>query len=279
MISDNVDKEAIEILRELFRTAERRILAVLSEPNLFSDEQTINAAQSVSARARIDSILRELGEETGSLIGEGALQVFEGVLRENIEAFPIDFTTDTAQAVEDVFNQQIKDIPSIFGRAAQDIRRGVIAATILGEPLDKTVESVQKVMNITENQATVLTNTTLISTEAASTVVMAEDTGVEMVYIYSGPDDKVTRPFCDFYGFKQGKVAYSRDALRELSKDPNQKKQPGGEAKDTAFFRGGWNCRHTWVPRPVDMALEDGYRIMNVSDVQELIRRGGSRLD
>ena len=277
MSVEAIDKESIKILEELFRRAERRILYYMSQPGTFPDNRSINAMTALTARRRISETLDGLAIEAESMLNEGAVEVFRTVIKDNIAALPADFTTDSAQAVSDVFKNSIKEIPDIFGRAKADIRKGIISSIILGTSLTDTIDTVSKKMKISLNQAEVLTSTTLLSTEAASSVVLAEETGVPMVYIYSGPNDGKTRSFCHFYGFQQGvNVAYTRDAMRELSKDPNQKKQPGGKTNDTAYFRGGYNCRHTWAPRPRQIAEDDGYKILDVEDVRALIAKGGS---
>ncbi len=55
-------------------------------------------------------------------------------------------------------------------------------------------------------------------------------------YKYSGPDDKLTRPFCEHL-LKLGK-AYTREEIGKMD---------NGQLPNVMITRGGWNCRHQWI--------------------------------
>ncbi len=56
------------------------------------------------------------------------------------------------------------------------------------------------------------------------------------LYVYSGPDDKITRPFC--HRLLQRKRAFTR---QEIDAMDNQ------QLPNVALTGGGWNCRHSFI--------------------------------
>ena len=55
-------------------------------------------------------------------------------------------------------------------------------------------------------------------------------------YKYSGPDDKLTRPFCEHL-LNLGK-AYTREEIGKMD---------NGQLPNVMITRGGFNCRHQWI--------------------------------
>lgn len=60
----------------------------------------------------------------------------------------------------------------------------------------------------------------------------------ELKYRYSGPDDKLTRPFCRH--LVEGDGSYTRAQIDRM----NNHQFPVGSV---FFTGGGWNCRHSWL--------------------------------
>lgn len=56
-----------------------------------------------------------------------------------------------------------------------------------------------------------------------------------LYYVYEGPDDKLTRPFC--HKLKQAKKVYTREDIARLD---------NGQLPDVWTTCGGYNCRHQW---------------------------------
>lgn len=58
----------------------------------------------------------------------------------------------------------------------------------------------------------------------------------EQRYAYSGPDDRLTRPFCK--RLVESKKTYSREQIEKMD---------NGQLPNPMISAGGWNCRHTWL--------------------------------
>ena len=70
MSLEQVDKESIKILEELFHRSERRILLLMADPGLFPPDKSINAMTAINARRRISEALDDLSIEAASLLNE-----------------------------------------------------------------------------------------------------------------------------------------------------------------------------------------------------------------
>jgi hypothetical protein len=77
-----------------------------------------------------------------------------------------------------------------------------------------------------------------------------EDGGERMVFVYVGPRDQKNRPFC-------------RTWVGKAAVDP--RKLDNGQGLSVEDYCGGYNCRHSWAPTPIPLALDEGYRIYDVN--------------
>ena len=280
------EKKLLSELDKLLREVERQIqksVAKLNQKDVRDGLKVGERAalqQSLKVRAEFRGILETAGKLYVSEVKEGIILVAQEIV-EGDPILPSEFTVNPAQAVEDVIERQIDELDQVFIDSGDLIRKGIMRATISGTSFDPVMDEIEKRMRITKNQAKVVVTTSVHASARTAMVEVAEDSGLDYVYRYTGPDDAVTRPFCRFYGFPDGpssKVAYTREALKALARDPNQKKQPAGKTGDTRSFAGGWNCRHNWSPIPLFIAERDGFEIRGFDDVLALIRQGGSTI-
>lgn len=99
-------------------------------------------------------------------------------------------------------------------------------------------------------------NTSLQAFSRTMTANKAEELGFEL-FVYLGPDDSVTRDFCDEClkgkapGVKPRSVAiYTRDEIARMN---------NGQDLDVMTHGGGYNCRHQWRPIDEEEAKRRGY--------------------
>ena len=92
-------------------------------------------------------------------------------------------------------------------------------------------------------------NTSLMAFNRTVTVNKAIDLGFEL-FIYIGPDDKITRPFCKHLLDKNPAIY----TIKEI------KAMKNGQDLDVFTFGGGYNCRHGWHPVTPQEAEERGYK-------------------
>lgn len=85
----------------------------------------------------------------------------------------------------------------------------------------------------------------------------ADTTDLPVGYAYGGPDDGLTRPFCEACVG----LWFSRDLVRRL--DNNQTGLP-----HPLESGGGYNCRHSWLAVPLSQAKRWGYKEATEADVR-----------
>jgi hypothetical protein len=286
MVTENyemaLEKERVVLddLEDLLIDVERRLTLAITKINTVGLQQgdAIAFQNAVAARAEIKRTLDAAGVIYRELLTDYTVSLAIASLDAN-QLLPDNFDANPADRIDRALSGVFDQVTHVFGKASNILRRGIIRSSIGGESTSAMISQLQHQMKLTRDYSTTLAVTALHSASRATTVETAEDTEFDFVYIYSGPDDTVTRPFCRFYGFPSGlksKVAYTRAALKALSKDPNQKKQPGGKAGDVAAYGGGYNCRHNWNAIPMFMAQEQKYTIRGPLDVRDLILKGGS---
>lgn len=98
------------------------------------------------------------------------------------------------------------------------------------------------------NQVKTETQTLLAGFSRAVTVGKAKELGFDL-FIYLGPDDKVTRPFCERVLAKDPPI-YSTDEIASMN---------NGQGLDVFSYGGGYNCRHDWRPISEDRARAMGW--------------------
>lgn len=268
-------------LSTLFNNVERDIMRSLRKLDREGLRQADRAAlqNSLMIRAEIRQKLDAAGAVYQELLTENVISVARSVIQED-PMMPDVFEASSAQAIENAETGLLDQVSMVFGEGSKEVRSVMMNGLIGGRDMGLVIKDMQKRLDVAHTYAKTITTTALHSAARAATVEVADESDIDFLYVYSGPDDTKTRPFCQYWGFPFGpnsKVAYTRDALKELSRDPNQIGQPGGESGDVAAFGGGFNCRHNWNAIPAMIAKRDGYEIRDVEAVKQLLATGGSR--
>jgi hypothetical protein len=85
-------------------------------------------------------------------------------------------------------------------------------------------------------------NTTLMAYQRAVHMEKADKAGTDK-FLYVGPDDEITRPFCKQHVDR----IYTRDEIAQMDND---------QGLPVELFCGGYNCRHHWRPVSDELANE-----------------------
>lgn len=81
------------------------------------------------------------------------------------------------------------------------------------------------------------------------TAKKADDLGFELMR-YLGPDDKITRKFCQQTLHGAPNAIYRIEDIKKLN---------NGQGLDVLTYGGGYNCRHQWRPITLERAKELGF--------------------
>jgi len=222
----------------------------------------------------LDNILGDI--ETGSISGSEAAQVL-GSLQTSLKQLGLTKELAKLQAIYATELRQVRETFNEIGFKGQifsDTDKQVIGSLITFDT-DKTatninryVDNVKSVVmqsvlsgenpkfgdihdkfgNSLEGVLDTELNTSLAAFDRAVTAKKAEDLGIEL-FIYQGPTDKITRPFCRHLLDKSPAI-YTIDDIKAMDNETGL---------DVLTYGGGYNCRHQWSPITKEKALELGY--------------------
>jgi len=171
-------------------------------------------------------------------------------LRDEVEALDGVLTDfDVAQArvlIESDLENAATRINEVVGSVRGTMMRSILAGT----PLDFAAITASFGARAAAQVEAEL-NTNMSAFNQAVLNDKAEELGIE-TFVYSGPNDDVTRDFCRDL-LEQNKL-WAREDIEAMQNDTNGKLP----VMETG---GGWNCRHQWAPlRPKD-AEELGFDV------------------
>ena len=220
--------------------------------------------------ANLQQILGEI--ETGDVKGVEAANVLGGIMRElkakglraevgKLEAIygselravrealddasAADVLTDVDyQLTETLITFDVQKVENRIVTHVDDLRSTIMRSVIVGETPDIRQLREDFGSGIAANIETEV-RTGVQGFNRTLTLAKAEEADLDL-FIYLGPDDKITRPFCDA---RVGKI-FTR---KEIAQWDN------GQGLPADIYLGGYNCRHQLRPVSPEMAKGLGY--------------------
>ena len=129
-----------------------------------------------------------------------------------------------------------------------DIRSTMMRSIIAGEAVSYSDLHETLGGRLVSNMETEL-NTSLQAFSRSITYSKAVDLGFDL-FVYLGPDDSITRPFCEHVLDRKPPIYTSA----EIAKMDNKQSLP------VAQYGGGYNCRHQWRPISEEEAIKRGWK-------------------
>jgi hypothetical protein len=130
--------------------------------------------------------------------------------------------------------------------AGAALREIVVVGAHTNAPLDDLLQQLSRAAGVTLNQAVIEAETQLMAFHREGLAVEAFEGGIDL-FLYDGPDDGVTRPFCARFA---GKIV----TIQDLDDEENGEGQP----KPVSRYLGGYRCRHILAP----LSLEEAQAIV-----------------
>lgn len=165
----------------------------------------------------------------------------------------VTFDAEARDAIARSVDGVLDEVAVVFKDAAGDIRRAMDVGLNTSAPLAELVDRVAVTMDTTFARAQTAVDMAIRGAARLTTVQQAErgaeGTGEEMGFLYDGPVDSKTRPFCAEHA---GKV-YTLRALKNLD---------NGTGLPVETFAGGPNCRHRLSPIDLESARAEGYVVI-----------------
>lgn len=145
----------------------------------------------------------------------------------------------------------LDDIPMVWAAAADEVRQAIDFG-LTGLPLDELIDTVSERLDVSTTRSGVLVEAAIRAAYQRATFIAAENaaqgTGEPMAYLYDGPEDSKTRPFCQTVIGE----AFTLEAIKRLD---------NGQGLTVDVHRGGYNCRHRWSPISIEDATAEGYTV------------------
>ena len=253
-------RRRLESLRAGLQADIERLLEKLDTKGGVLTADNLNNA--ITVRAQVLDLLRAEGSPVAMTIAEhraeaAATEALRNrSVKNNREIAPGAAVTTAPEALASVratTSGMIGDLVPVWNDAADQIRQAIDRGVNTGLPLRALVAEVKERLQIAKGQSEVVVEAAIRGAVTKATVMSAENAaravGEEMGYLYDGPLDKKTRPFCDEV---IGKV-YTLAALKSLD---------NGQGLPVESHRGGYRCRHRLSPILLSDAEAEGYEVI-----------------
>lgn len=112
---------------------------------------------------------------------------------------------------------------------------------------EEIAKQVEQIARTSISRARTIADTSIAGLQRATAIQAAAELPGDVVFRYSGPNDKLTRPFCKRLVGR----TFSPDEIRRLD---------NGQNLPSDLFCGGYNCRHSWQPMTREAAEVLGLR-------------------
>jgi len=200
----------------------------------------VNLGVARAAARELEAVLaesgyRELVEDALTVMGDLAKYQGLGQTRVARVERAAAWSAETLDAFREMKLTALLDVPAeVIRQVEQTLLRGIVGAQDRAELLNELLGQLE----VTLPQARTIYDTAL--SEFSRIAVTSTSTGeADEAFLYSGPIDGLTRPFCLE---RVGRV-YVRADIETMD---------NGQLDNTLITGGGYNCRHTWIPVPPD---------------------------
>ena len=172
------------------------------------------------------------------------LDTYEEIAAEN-QTFIADnlgrsFSTGNLRSLSRLATDSVDQLLLRGEEAGKKLREILVAGAHTNAPIADLIAELGDAAEVTFRQAIVEAETQLMAFHRDGLAVESFDAGIDL-YLYEGPDDGVTRPFCEAL---VGKIVTLQD-LDGMDNDC--------DLRPVSRFLGGYRCRHSLSP----LALEE----------------------
>lgn len=245
-------RRELDIIRRALAREMKAIVSrmVVVDGTLSGDAMAAMNAQRV--RSQLLTIIGEGRTEMERVLDEQLAAVIKAVMAEHDLG---DFSPSATATIEDVRAGALTDILSTVGDGSERMGDAVRVALTTGAQIDDLIEELSQDIDTTMLRAQAAVDAAVMAAGRKVVVesgkALAEQEGLEVVYRYTGPLDRKTRPFCRPLIGK----CFTLSALDAMTAAPGQ---PG----PVSLFCGGYNCRHTLAPMTLEDAVAYGYEVV-----------------
>lgn len=222
--------------REIVRRIEAGSESVIDQIRLLSDFETV--LRNAGLDDRLAGIRSVYATELKFILDD--FDSF-GIKREGF------YSAVDREIVETLITTDLSKLETTIGRYGVDIKAQIARSVIAGE-LVQADSLIQTTLPQQLSWAKTELNTGMQAFNRSVTVKKAIDTfGQNPKFIYIGPDDGKTRPFCEGVLTQRTPPIYSLSEIESMNND---------QISPVIAYGGGYNCRHQWRPVSEDLEKE-----------------------
>ena len=258
-ISGAFASEVSELMPEIID----QLLELIDQYLADSEALTIGELSSVATFQDLialvsDAGLGDLAEVMRERLIALSEQVADGLRLGGLKAGQL---TLDASALDALIEYRVRDvIETIAAPIAKEFQSAWVSSTFTGKPIREAMAEVGAALaDKTPAQAETLVGTTFNAVDRSITAGTVDAEDPDIVYLYVGPSaadgDKITRPTCRHIVNKY----FTRDQIALLE---------NGQIPNVFLHGGGWNCRHSWQPMSLAVAIEMGLIAGTAADIE-----------
>lgn len=254
------DNDLVKSVRKQFQYTDSQISAFAARLDKFLfaelsrvlkpvEKDPTNQAEALRVLGSLFSALKEAGlqDELKPIFQVYGSQITH--IREEFAKLGVSqlFSDTDVSIVKNLIDFDTQAVANKIHNYTDDVAATVMRSVIAGEEID--IGAVHEKFGATlGRQIETETQTLLAGFSRAVTVGKAKELGFDL-FMYIGPDDKVTRPFCEHL-LQRDPAIYTQDEIQKMDNE---------QGLDVFTYGGGYNCRHDWRPVSEDRAKELGY--------------------
>jgi hypothetical protein len=204
-----------------------------------------NLELAAKLEAEYSAVLKRLGYDAA--LGD-LLDAYERIAKANgtfiADRLGASFSSPNLKALARLAEGSVDHLLLRGGDAGARLREVLVVGGNSNAPVTDVLEQLAASAEVTLNQAVVEAQTQLMAFHRDSLATESQDAGIDL-FTYDGPEDGITRPFCDPF---VGKIV----TLQDLDEMDNGDNQP----KPVSRFLGGYRCRHSLSPLSLEEAQD-----------------------
>lgn len=178
--------------------------------------------------------------------------------RFDIAGFETSLSSFNSASVKALINNDTKRVTKLLTPYVDDISSTLLRTVISGELPDISA-LLGGTLDTLESQLNTELNTMISAFSRTATSERAKELDINL-FLYLGPEDKLTRDFCLEVLNDTNRGIYTREEIDELD---NEQDLP------VFIYGGGYNCRHRWVAISEEDAREMGWKGEGQTDPKE----------
>lgn len=158
------------------------------------------------------------------------------------------FSDIDIDVIEELINFDVDQVTQLAQAYVGDARSQLMRQILAGERPDIS-SIVEDITGRLKSSIKTELNTLLAGFSRSVLVNQSKELGFNL-FLYQGPDDDITRPFCDDVLNSEDPPIYSVEEIEGMD---------NGQGLSVMIYGGGYNCRHEWTPISEDDAMARGW--------------------